>query len=204
MDFLAIGAALGLSAGLTPGPLLTLVISETLRHGVKSGVKVAFSPAVTDLPIILFSFFILTRLSNFHGVLGLVSLAGGFFLLFMGYDTMRSVKVELRSPAKKPRSLTKGVLVNTLSPYPYLFWFSVGAPTMVKAAKTSGGAPVAFLCGFYGLLVGSKVLLAVLVGNSASFLGGRTYKYTLRLLGLAICALALVLFGDGMKLLGWR
>ena len=46
IDFLTIGAALGLSAGLAPGPLLTLVISETLQHGVKSGVKVALAPVI--------------------------------------------------------------------------------------------------------------------------------------------------------------
>lgn len=59
IDFLTIGAALGLSAGLAPGPLLTLVISETLQHGVKSGVKVALAPVITDLPITLLTFFTL-------------------------------------------------------------------------------------------------------------------------------------------------
>jgi threonine/homoserine/homoserine lactone efflux protein len=32
-----------------------------------------------------------------------------------------------------PKSLTKGILANALSPHPYLFWLSVGAPTMSKA-----------------------------------------------------------------------
>lgn len=49
MYFLSVGAVLGLSSGLSPGPLLALVISETLRHGVKAGVKVALAPIITDL-----------------------------------------------------------------------------------------------------------------------------------------------------------
>jgi hypothetical protein len=50
--FLGIGIIFGLSAGLAPGPLLMLVISDTLRHGIKAGVKVALAPVITDLPII--------------------------------------------------------------------------------------------------------------------------------------------------------
>ena len=34
-SLLVSGAVFGLSGGLTPGPLLTLVISETLKHGVR-------------------------------------------------------------------------------------------------------------------------------------------------------------------------
>jgi len=58
---------LGVSAGFAPGPLLTLVISETLQHDIKSGVKVALAPIITDLPII-----ILSKLTNFHDILGII------------------------------------------------------------------------------------------------------------------------------------
>lgn len=51
--FLLTGVLLGLSSGLAPGPLLALVASETLRHGVRAGVRVALAPLITDLPIIL-------------------------------------------------------------------------------------------------------------------------------------------------------
>ena len=53
ISFLTTGAILGLSAGFAPGPLLTLVVSETLRYNVKEGIKVALAPIVTDLPIVV-------------------------------------------------------------------------------------------------------------------------------------------------------
>jgi threonine/homoserine/homoserine lactone efflux protein len=68
--------------------------------------------------------------------------------------------------------LAKGILANAFNPHPYLFWFSVGAPTMVKAMKASIVAPLAFICGFYTQLLGSKVLVAIVVGESGSFLEG--------------------------------
>jgi hypothetical protein len=63
-------------------------------------------------------------------------------------------------------------------------------------------AAFAFIVSFWGLLVGSKILLAIMVGKSKSFLVGNAYLYTMRLLGLVLCVLAFVLFRDGLKLLG--
>ena len=62
--FLSAGLLLGLSGGLAPGPLLTLVASETLRHGARAGISVALAPLLTDAPIILATLWLLTRI--FH------------------------------------------------------------------------------------------------------------------------------------------
>ena len=202
INFLTIGTILGLSAGFAPGPLLTLVISETLQHDIKSGVKVALAPIITDFPIIILTLFILAKLSNFHNILGIISLTGGLVILFMGYESIRTKGVELNLQETKPKSLTKGILVNALNPHPYLFWLSVGAPTMTKAMNQSIIATLAFIFSFWGLLVGSKIVLAIMVGKSKSFLVGNAYIYTMRFLGIVLCVLAFVLFRDGLKLLG--
>ena len=41
--FVTVGILLGLSAGVAPGPLLTLVVSETLSGGVGAGGRGALS-----------------------------------------------------------------------------------------------------------------------------------------------------------------
>jgi threonine/homoserine/homoserine lactone efflux protein len=201
LHFLTIGTVLGISAGFAPGPLLTLVISETLQHDIKSGVKVALAPIITDLPIIILTIFILSKLSAFHDVLGIISLAGGLFILSMGYQGIRTKGVEIHLEGIKPKSFTKGVLANALSPHPYLFWISVGAPTMTKAMGQGISAPLAFIISFYLFLVGSKIVLAILIGKSKSFLSGNGYIFTMRFLGLLLCLLAFVLFHDGLELL---
>jgi threonine/homoserine/homoserine lactone efflux protein len=203
VNFLTMGSILGLSAGFAPGPLLTLVISETLRHDVKSGVKVALAPMITDLPIIMLTLFILVKLSGFHKVLGIISCMGGFFVLYLGWQSMVTKGVELDLQGTRSKSLAKGIIVNTLNPHPYLFWLGVGGPTVTKAMNLGMVAPLAFIGSFYVLLVGSKILIAVLVGKSRSFLIGNGYIYTMRLLGVALCALAIFLFRDGFKLLGF-
>jgi len=200
--FLTLGAVLGLAAGCSPGPLLALVISETLRHDVKAGVKVALAPVITDLPIILFTFFILSKVSDSQTILGIISLIGGLFVLSMAIENFRTEGIEACVPYDAPRSLMKGVLANALSPHPYLFWLSVGAPFLNKAMSAGPAAPMVFLAGFYALLMGSKILLAILVGRSKAFLQGAVYRNIMRLLGLLLGVLALLLFRDGINLLG--
>ena len=56
--------------------------------------------------------------------------------------------------------------------------------------------------GRLALLVGTKILLAIVVGKSRGFLKGKAYIYTIRGLGVALCVFALMLFRDGLKLLG--
>ncbi len=201
MHFLTIGTILGLSAGFAPGPLLTLVVSETLQHNIKSGIKVALAPIITDFPIIILTLLVLSKLSNFHNILGIISLVGGFVILFMGYGSLRTKGIKLIIKEVKPKSLLKGVLANSLSPHPYLFWFSVGAPTMTKAMNQNISAPFTFIISFYIFLVGSKITLAILIGKSKSFLSGKIYLFIMRFLGLVLCILAIILFYDGLKLL---
>jgi threonine/homoserine/homoserine lactone efflux protein len=100
-------------------------------------------------------------------------------------------------------SLRKGILANMLSPHPYLFWFSVGAPMMTKALGAGLLAPAAFVAGFYACLIGAKIALAVAVGSSRSFFRGSVYVWTMRLLGAVLIVLALLLFRDGLALLGF-
>ncbi|RLB62793.1 MAG: LysE family translocator [Deltaproteobacteria bacterium] len=201
INFLLIGIILGLSAGFSPGPLLALVISETLQHNIRSGIKVALAPIVTDLPIILISLVILANLANFHPVLGIISLVGGIFLLLLGYQSLKNQGINLDVPRLNPKSLTKGIFTNLLSPHPYLFWLTIGAPTMTNAMNCHPLAGVAFIGGFYVCLVGAKITVAVLTEKSRSFLTGNSYRAMIRCLGLFLIILAGKLFYDGLKLL---
>jgi threonine/homoserine/homoserine lactone efflux protein len=200
LSFLTTGTILGLSAGFAPGPLLALVVSETLQHDMKAGVKVALAPILTDLPIIVFTLFILAKLSRFHHILGIISIIGACFLLYLGIKNIQTKGVQINISTSAPKSLQKGILVNALSPHPYLFWFSVGGPTTIKAMSVSLSAALFFIGSFYMLLVGSKIFLAVLVGKSRSFLQGNTYVLTMRLLGVVLIILAGILFRDGFQL----
>lgn len=194
---------MGLSAGLTPGPLLTLVISQTLKHNIGEGIKVALAPLITDLPIILLSLVVLARLAAIGQILGLVSLFGGLYVLFLAWECIRTGPVALDLSEARPRSLQKAALVNVLNPNPYLFWVTVGAPLIIKFDKIHSLAPWGFVLGFYILLVGSKVILALIVGRYRRALKSRGYLYLMRGLGGVLVVFSLVLFKDALAFWGY-
>ena len=202
LNYLGIGIMLGLAAGLAPGPLLGLVIAETLRFGSGAGLRVALAPLVTDLPIIAGALLVADRCAGNKGFLGAIAIAGGIFLVFSARDALVEHPGWADGDAGTARSLAKGAVANLLNPHPYLFWLGVGVPTMVRALAAGTSMLVAFIAGFYLALIGSKVLLAIVVGRSRSFLSGTIYRLVLRLVACALVVFALILFYEGLKLLG--
>ncbi len=200
-EFCLTGIVLGVSAGISPGPLLALVIAETLRSGPRAGAKVALSPLVTDLPIIVALLFLLGLIAEINPMLGGIALIGGGILLRMGIDCLQTRPLVIHDQTPASRPFFKGVLVNLFSPHTYLFWVGVGAPLMQQAREISWITLGVFLCAFYGSLVGAKLMVAFPVGKSRGVISGKTYVWVMRFLGVALCVLAVFLFLDGLRLL---
>jgi threonine/homoserine/homoserine lactone efflux protein len=196
------GIVLGLSAGFSPGPLMTLVLSQTIRHGTREGVKVAMAPLLTDLPIILLSLFVLTRLAGFKTALGVLSLLGALYILSLACESLRTEGLTVDAGDRGQQSLSRGVLVNLLNPHPYIFWLTVGAPTVLKAWAQSAASAFLFMAGFLGCLVGAKVFLALLAGRTRHLLNDGTYRMIMRFLGALLVLFALLLVREGLVLTG--
>lgn len=195
------GVVFGLAAGLMPGPLLALVIQQTLRHGPGEGIKVAAAPLLTDLPIVAAALFALNRLADADGVLGAISLLGAAFLGHLAYESVTTDLAAHAGPATTPRSLQKGVAANLLNPHPYLFWLTVGAPILWHAWATSPVNAAGFLVAMYGCLVGSKMLVALLVERGRTVLTSRAYVLLVRALGIILLVFAMLFLRDGLRYL---
>ena len=202
ITYLTMGAVFGLTAGISPGPLLTLVISETLRHNKTEGLKIAVAPLITDIPIVLLTIFILSKMASSDIVLGIISILGGVFIAYLGYDSMKSRGIEIDIQNLKLKSIRKGIIVNILSPHPYIFWLMVGAPITIKAYQANPVAAFAFIIAFYVLLVGSKISIALLVDRSRAFLRNKVFIWTLRILGLVLMIFAILLIKEGLGYFG--
>ncbi len=196
------GAVLGLSAGISPGPLLALVISQTLQHGTQEGVRTAAAPLLTDVPVICLGLILFSSLGDPDLVLGIVSFIGSVFVGYLGVTSLRQQPIEFDLVQEAPRSYLKGVLTNALSPHPYLFWFSVGVPTILKANNLSLLSALGFIVMFFVCIVGVKVIIALSVGRSRHFLTGAKYLWTMKCLGGLLIGFALILLYDGLSLTG--
>ncbi len=193
------GVTLGLAAGMAPGPLMTLAITQTVRHGFREGLLVAAAPLITDIPIVLLLFFVLRELPG--QLLGVLAIIGAFYALFLAYETVKAEALGQVASTSASASLRRGALANFLSPHPYLFWITVGVPYVLAAHERSALAPWGFIIGFYLLLVGSKAAVAALVGRYRNQLTGQVYPYIMRGLAIALVIFASLLFREGLNLL---
>ena len=195
--------SLGLGAGITPGPLSSLVIHESLRNGWKSGACVALAPPVADVLIVGLVLMLLHQLPP--ASFSVLSLIGGCYVCFLGGETLRTsapTGLAEEGTGSVLLSFRKGLLVNLLNPHPYIFWLTVGGPLVTDNARHDAWLPImAFLFGFYGCLVGSKVLIAVLVHGGRARLQGTGYRIALRLSGVALLLFGLLLIWDGVSAL---
>ena len=203
LEYLGLGVVLGLAAGFAPGPLLALVLAQSIRFGTREGLKVAAAPLITDVPIVILATgLVVAAAEAAGGLLGAISLAGAVFVAYLGMESIRTTGVQAGRPDETPRSWARGALVNALSPHPYIFWITVGAPVLIQAWADGPLAAVGFLVGFYACLVGAKMLLAVVAGRSGGRLRGGAYRAVMAVLGVLLLVFAVRLGAEGLRLLG--
>ncbi len=193
------GMVLGLAAGFSPGPLTVLVVSETLRHGLRAGLMVALAPLLTDLPIIALAAFLLDRLADRPALLGGIALLGAAYLFHLGRESLRPPQPAEIPVSPASRALLRGMGANFLNPNPYLFWVGVGTPLLLEAGARSGLHAAAFAGVFFFFLVGSKIVLARLVDRSRGFLEGKAFRRIHALLGLCLMAYGVLLLKEGIR-----
>ncbi|MET0010728.1 MAG: LysE family transporter [Candidatus Thiodiazotropha sp. 6PLUC4] len=184
----------GLTAGLKPGPLALVVIQQSLAHGFRSGLKASLAPLITDGPIILFTLLIMTRMDHYYRLLGVISFIGGVFLLYLAFNTISSKSLINSSVMIKERSLSTAIKINLLSPYPYLFWLTVGGSYIASGSQT---AATAFVLISIGTLVASKILLAWIASHFSALLQSQTYFWLIRLLGVLLGIFGIFLIQKG-------
>ncbi|RLB69104.1 MAG: LysE family translocator [Deltaproteobacteria bacterium] len=198
------GLVFGLTAGISPGPLLALVISETVRGGFQAGLRVALAPLITDLPIILVTLLILNRVSRSAPILGVITLAGAVFIGFLAYECFQtaSTKQKPEQSSGSTGSLVKGIISNLLNPHPYLFWLTIGGPILLAPGKNHVIAGILFLLPFYTCLVGTKIIIAALASHSRFEPSMPAYRIVNTILGGMLIFFALYFLHNGLHYLG--
>lgn len=195
---------LGLAAGLSPGPLLALVVTNTLKRGFGAGVRVAVAPVVTDAPIILMTLFAVDALPS--SAVRLLAAAGGLYLLWLAVDTLaqaRSFAPGGLAEAGGRGDLRQGVVTNILSPHPWLFWLGAGAPVLSRSWGQAPARGLAFLAGFYALLVGTKVALAAAIALTRRAMNERWYRLALTTAGALLLVTGGVLLWEAARRPTW-
>jgi threonine/homoserine/homoserine lactone efflux protein len=188
LTYLVIGMTYAFAAAVQPGPLQAYTISQTLSHGWRRALPAAFSPLLSDGPIIVLVLLALSRLPGW--LVPAVRGAGGVLLLLLAFLAARSWRDFGAAPstraASEPRSLLGATAVNLTSPGPYLGWSLIMGPLLLKGWHEDPACGIALLAGFYGVMVLSMAGIIVLFG-AARNLGPRVNR---AMIGASAVALA--------------
>jgi threonine/homoserine/homoserine lactone efflux protein len=179
MQTLLLGLGIGGAAGLSPGPLLVLVVTATLRGGWRSGVAAACAPLVTDTVVVLSVLLVLQHLPP-RTVAGL-GVAGGLVVIFAAVSTARGAATtrDVPAAATSAPALRQAATINLLSPHPWVAWATVLGPMTVTTWRSTHSAAVGLVAGFYVALIGVKVVLALLVAAGRHRISPVGYRRTL-------------------------
>jgi threonine/homoserine/homoserine lactone efflux protein len=186
------GATLGVVEGIKPGPLLTMVMRETLSGGFRAGLWTAAAPIFTDGPIVVVSLLAAGWLATNPVALLVISVAGALFLAKMGIDcfSLDPPSAEADSAAASS-SFKRGVLTNLLNPHVYVFWFLIGGPLMAFAAEDEPLAPVAYALSFLLTIVITKAFIAYLLDRLSGNFTDRGYRTALAICGVLMLGFAI-------------
>ena len=158
MEAFYLGAALGLAAGISPGPLLAFVVREAVSKGAAAGILAALAPVITDSWAVYLAWLVGAVLPTW--LLPAIQAAGGAYLIYLGVSGLRAPQIPMAA-TNPGGSLQAAVVMNLTNPHMYAFWFLVGAPLL---HRLHGGVWL-FLFGFYLLIVGSKMIIALLAAR---------------------------------------
>jgi threonine/homoserine/homoserine lactone efflux protein len=200
LTYFLLGAGIGLISGVSPGPVLTLVVAETLKGGWLRGAAVASGPLLADGPIVVAALTVLAQLPI--GFVPVISVVGGAFLVYLAVTIALSSRRAMlpRGQRLSPRGgFVTGLLARALGPHPYLFWFLVGGPILIEANHDSWTAAGAFLVGYYLTVVGSNVGLALVLHRWIGLVSDRLYRGLLLVSSLILAAYAALLVGQGIQ-----
>ena len=189
MNYILFAITYALAAALQPGPFQAYIISQTLKKGWRKTFYIAFAPLISDIPILILIFFILTNLPpNFINVLRIV---GGLFLFYLAYKTYLTWKNYSYAEQYEDGigTFINAVMVNILNPNPYIGWSLVMGPTVLEIWSKSQPLAFTFVLTFYFAMV-SLTMGTIFLFSFARLVGPKVSR-TL----LGISAIGLFIFG---------
>ncbi len=196
------GCTLGFTAGMSPGPLQTYLIETTLTQGWRKSLIVVISPLVADIPVIALTLLLLAQFPP--EFIRAIQIVGGLYVLVLARGAWLNFRAGVliggggEAAAVSERSLlSRAVVVNLLSPGPYIFWGTVNGPLLVQGLRASVFHGAAFLLAFYGTFM--LILIGfIAVFNRVRALDARFTRALLLLLTVLLAVFGLSLIGHGI------
>jgi len=192
---------------MMPGPMLTVVVSESPRHGVMAGPLVVLGHALLELTLIVALVVGLGSVLERHAVQSVVAVGGGAMLVWMGGGMAVAVlrgRVSLDwehgdATAQRARPVVAGVVSSLSNPYWLIWWATIGIAYLSK----SYSAGVLGIGVFYvGHIIGDLTWYSAVSGLITAgrrFIGLGVYKVMLSVCAAFLLVLAVTFLNAGLR-----
>jgi threonine/homoserine/homoserine lactone efflux protein len=189
-----------------PGPLLTLTISEVARHGFWAGPLLVLGHGILELALVIALIFGLNKFFENEMVAGIIGVAGGIVLIYMGVSVIiRSWhRVEMPSAAamsseQKGRSVVSGMLVSMANPYWIIWWATIGMAYLTWSLKLGAAGVASFFSGHVLSDLIWYTVIAYVVSTGKRIISDAIYRWLLLLCGFALVGLGVFFMVSGIK-----
>ncbi len=123
---------IGLSGAMMPGPMLSVAVTEAYKKGFWSGPLLVVGHAIPEFILaVLFALGLNTLLNN-KSVVGIISVAGGLFLLWLAARIFIDVRQGIALDLTEKREVgwgpvAAGIWVSVSNPAWIIWWATIGA-----------------------------------------------------------------------------
>ncbi|MCH7946607.1 MAG: LysE family transporter [candidate division Zixibacteria bacterium] len=145
----------GFSGAMMPGPLLVVGISETPRHGWRTGIIISVGHAIAEIGVVLVLVLGLAAFAKDELVTQVIAIVGGAALILMGLSMGRDILKNslsydsIDSSQKGSRRLLagKGITATLSNPFWFVWWGTVGLSLLVDSQRLGTQGPIVFYFG---------------------------------------------------------
>jgi len=194
------------SGALMPGPMLTVVIAETPRQGVRAGPLVVLGHAILELTLLILLVIGLGPILKHPSVQAVLQIVGGVMLIWTAVSMVVAlardrVKIDWEgaSGGSKKRAVFLGIVSSLANPYWMLWWATIGLGLITKAYALGVAGFVAF---YLGHITGDLTWYSLISGALAAgkrFITPRVYRTMLAVAAAFLLALATWFLTSGIR-----
>lgn len=144
------GIGIGLSLAAPLGPVNAIIASHTVTRSLRAGFLVGLGATTADTIFLAVSILAHSAVESIRGLIPFIALVGAGLMLYFAWSSARAwrrAETILESkPEEHAKSYVTGLSVNIASPYPILWWLTVGLVLIDQLGP-------AVLVGFFGGLI---------------------------------------------------
>ena len=213
ISFIFLSALLvGFSGAIVPGPMFTMIITNSASKGFRSAVFTIIGHAFIELMILLLFLGGLLKYLNNIVVIKIIGISGGAALLYLAYDLINSslrnkLKFEYNKedlsknkPAKNINiSFLQGIFVSVINTYWYVWWVTVGAAFLINSIKYGILGISLFYIGHISSDFIWYMIIGILVSKGRKYFNRKVYKTIFILCGVFLICLGIKFIIDFIK-----